>query len=470
MSVYEKLYPYQRPAVDFVVSRPGAAMFLQQGTGKSWVTMGVIEKLMSPSFTAVVVVPLANIDTTWVKLMVEHLPDDLTICRTWEEFKSSSGARLLLVNYEVLGDRRLKGGRKIRGLIHKLKNRHWSLVVYDESQRLKARGSQQSRDAAKFKDVDHRLILSGTPVEQAPQDLWAQFRFALPDVFGTKWSTFEGRWLRPTGYMGYKLEFRKEKLREFLKLIHPHVLRVTKDEVLDLPPLTFKKCGVSLLGEQARVYRDLEETMITQVDGREVIADMAITQLVRLQQVCGGFVRTNPTADERAATRQGKRPRGAVVYVGEAKLRKLRTILASVERPVVVFCKYLEEIQQIVSDCESRGLSTGTIQGKHRKHRSRTIEAFQRGELDVLVCQIRSGGVGIDLFRANVAIVYSMSHSFIDFDQALSRIHRNGQTRPVTIYLIYILNAVDSDIYTLILSKQTVSEQVLRKRKRPWRS
>lgn len=441
--IWSKLYPFQQQAAEFGLARLGAALFAEQGCGKTYIVGGMIERLLSPTFTALIVVPLSNIATTWEKLIENELPT-LGWTSDWETFKKAKGPRVLLLHYEG-----------VHALIKKLRGIPWDLIVYDESQRLKGRGTKQSRDAAKFVSAKHRVLLSGTPIEQCPQDLWAQFRFALPEVFGKRWSDFDNAWLKPVGFMGYQREFRWNRLPKFLKLIEPHILRLTKEQVLDLPVLKFIPAPVHLLGEQARIYADLENDFYTTVNGRDVVADMVMTQLIRLQQVCGGFVRTDPRLDE---------SKGKIVFFGSAKLRKLVAIFNREQQPIVVFCKYLEEIAQIVRTFDGT-CSLGIITGATRKTRAQTVESFQRGEIDLLICQVRTGGVGVDLFRASVGIFYSTTYSSIDFSQAVSRLHRHGQTKEVRIYNIYGRNTVDEVIVRRILSKQLVIKQVLKETK-----
>lgn len=450
MSVTERLDQYQLDAVEFCVGRRGSAVFAEQGTGKTWITAGIVEELMRPrgsAFSALVVVPLANAETTWARLLAQI--DGLSVVRTWADFKKAAGRpRLLLVHYEAVGK-----------FVKKARTFPFTLIVYDESQRLKARGSAQSRAAKRWTGGDHRVILSGTPVEQAPQDLWAQFRFALPDVFGTTWGSFERRWLKPTGYMGYKLEFRRHLMPKFLALIAPHVLRITKDEVLDLPPLDVVRVPVDMLGEQRRLYNDLEDG-IAVVRGEMVTCDLEVVKLIRQQQVTGGFVKVDPTEAEReAAAREDRDPEGEVVYVGSAKARRLRRLLATARRPVVVFCKYKEEIVQIRRALE--GWRYGVVRGSTRKTRTAVVDAFQAGELDALVCQIRAGGVGLDLFRASVAIFYSCTFSYIDFWQAVARLHRRGQERLVRVYLLQARDTVDNAIWSALVTKTSVTKTVL---------
>lgn len=454
MSVAQKLYHYQTQAVDFACSRPGVALFMEQGVGKTYVTGGIIERLLcGHGKSALLVVPLANLVTTWVRMLREI--DWLQVSRTWEDFKKAGKQGVLLINYE-----------RVRPIIKRLKTVEWTLAVYDESQRLKARGSKQSKDAARL-SATHRVLLSGTPIEQAPQDLWGQFRFAVPDVLGRKWSSFEDRWIMRTGFMGYERKFRDELLPKFLKLIDPHILRVRKADVLDLPKLTYVRVPVPLLGEQERIYQEITREMIATVGDELVTCDMAVTQLVRQQQVCGGFVRLDPTEAERAeAAESGKLPKGRMVVVGRAKQRRLRAIVRrETRRPIIVFCGYREEIPAIVEVMESEGLSYGIVSGKTKKTRTDTVERFQRGELDALVCQIKAGGVGLDLQVASVAIVYSTTWSWIDFDQAVSRIHRHGQANPVTVYLTFAQNTVDEKIYSALLTKRSVTELILNRRK-----
>jgi superfamily II DNA or RNA helicase len=477
---YESADGYQRQAVDFAMARLGSALFLDQGTGKTWCTAAVLQLMVAqstgtsasmpsasasvasrPTWTgrsldALLVVPLANIETTWERTLARVR--DLVVCRDWDAFTRARGShRCLLVHYEAM-PRIIKRARK----------HDWNLIVYDESQRLKSRATRQSKIAEQLTWVRgknarvinpqcRRILLSGTPIESNQLDLWAQFRFALPEVLPRRWATFERRWCKPTGYLGYKLKFREERMSAFLKLIGPHIFRVRRTDVLDLPPMKVIDVHVELLGQQARVYEDLTRRMTTTIDGHLVTADMAITQLVRQQQVTGGFIRLNPTAED---IRQGRK--GRIVHVGNAKIRKLKALVAREEKPIVIFCRYRTEVRLIDQALERYRVAILTGKTK-KKHRAGLLDDFQRGKYDVIICQVRVGGVGIDLYRACVAIFYSTTHSFIDYDQALARIHRRGQSRWCRILRLIALNTVDEEIFTAVSSKRRISNSTLRR-------
>ena len=84
---------------------------------------------------------------------------------------------------------------------------------------------------------------------------------------------------------------------------------------------------------------------------------------------------------------------------------------------------------------------------------------FQRGEFDVMVCQQRTGGVGVDLYRARKFFVYSMGHSYIDYDQMLSRGDFLDQDEPANFFLLAVKSSIDTDIISAVKQKKTITEQ-----------
>lgn len=442
--LFDKLYQYQKEAVDFSIDVLTSALFFEQGTGKTWITAGIIERLMSQisSFEGLVVVPLTNIETTWQKIFNDHLPN-LYVCRDWKSFKASPSPKILLIHYEGLT-------RLIKQL---LRRKTWSYIVFDESQRLKAKGTRQSRQAKRLRNkAPYKTILSGTPIEQAPQDLWAQFRFLNPKVFGECWDDFDTHYLKPSGYMGYERTFRQALMPEFLRRIEPYSMRVKKDEVLELPKLTTVRVPVELFGTQRESYEAMEDDLFLSLGHSTVTADLKVTQIVKLQQICSGFVIDDD---------------GLTQTIGAAKLRKLKALIKPMPGPVVIFCKYLEEIHQIHAAISPMFGRVELFYGKvKRSERAGILSDFQNGLIDVLICQVRTGGIGIDLYRSSCAIIYSMTFSYIDFAQLISRLHRHGQKELVRIFLIYVKNSIDEDIYNAILSKHSVSEAILTRLKK----
>lgn len=412
------------------------AFFGEQGTGKTWVTGGVIERLLSDTLEVLLVVPLSNIETTWVEILSKI---DITICRDWEEYKKTVCPKILLIHYEML-----------RALDRKITRRSWTYISFDESHKIKDRNSWQSRIASRkgLQKAKYKVILTGTPfddIKKDPQQLWAQFRFCRPSVFGTEWGPFDRRYLVPTGWCGKQRKFRKTRLARFLRLIEPYTIRVSQEEALPhLKPIKYHWVPVQLLGRQRKLYEQLEEFEIIDEEDLLITGDLRIVKDGKLHQICGGFV----FDDE-----------GDLHHVGKAKLRKLRYMLKRLEPPVVIFCKYLAEVDAIEKMLS--GARVATVTGKNRKTRADVNRQFQSGKLDYLIAQVRTGGIGVDLFRAHHGIFYSTTFSFIDFDQALKRLQRDGQLHQVHIWMIYAKYTIDRVVYDAALLKQDSSQMIL---------
>ena len=430
----DELYPRHIPHIELILKVKTVAFFGEQGTGKTWVCAGVIERLLNSSFEALLVVPLSNIETTWVEILSKV---NITICRDWEVYKKTSCPKLLLIHYEMLSK-----------LDRKLARHSWTYITFDESHKIKDRNSQQSRVAGRLRDsAEYKVLSTGTPfddIKKDPQQLWAQFRFCRPSIFGTRWGDFDRRYLIPTGWMGKQRKFRKTRLSRFLKLIAPYTIRVAQEDVLDLKPIKYHWVPVHLLGRQRRLYESLEHTDIIDEEDLTITGDLRVVKDGKLHQICGGFVFDDD---------------GDIHHVGKAKLRKLRARLKKLEPPVVIFCKYLAEIEAIEKMLS--GTRVATVTGKNRKTRADVNRQFQGGKLDYLVAQVKTGGVGVDLFKSHHGVFYSTTFSFIDFDQALKRLQRDGQMHQVHIWMIYAKDTIDRVVYDAALLKQDTNQKIL---------
>lgn len=424
----------QVPAADFIINTPGAALFSEQGTGKTIITLAAIEKL-NPQLI-LIVTPLTSVDLTWGdRLKTFHH----RICRTIEEVRQGLGPRVLLIHYQYAAR-----------VITRLLRLEFDMIIFDESQHLKARSSTWSRVARRLRKFPRKLILSGTPIDKSPIDVWAQMRFIAPQALGDRWSDFDEEFLRPCGFMGYKREFIQSRMPVFLKKIEPYAFRLNS-EFLNLKPLRIHPIPVSLLGSQLKAYDQMASTMILRGDGFKVKAPLAITQKVKLEQITGGFI-IDDNYD--------------VHLLGRSKERKLRWLAPRLTKPIVVFCKFLHEMDVVESvlkeHCRVVRRLSGEIKDiKRVKHRTQLIRDFQAGLVDGLVCQYRTGGVSIELTRARNMVFYSMNHSFIDFDQIVKRFHRKGQEEQVDVYLLFAENTVDEEIIDVIDSKRSTAYEVV---------
>ena len=435
-SIYERLDWFQKEAVDFAIHKGSCALYMEQGTGKTWVSFGLVEKLLSDDFEGLVVGLLNNLETTWWDQIQREFPH-LNVTRDWEEYKKLPKPKLLLCHYEYLVKH-----------IKKLARRKWTMILVDESQRIKNRASNASRAMRQLRyQSEHKYVLSGTPDDGDPIHYWAQFRFFAPEVFGDVWSDFDSDYLLPTGYMGYKRKFDTRKKKRFDKLIQPWI-KVVGNEVLSLKPPRHVRVMIEMPEHVRQRYELMEQHLVFQLKEEILAAQLPITKTVKLQQIVSGFI-----YDEDHNTHR----------FSSFRTRRLRAL---VERhrneQMVIFCKYVPEMEDVERTCRKMGLRVAVLRGgrKHKKIKPQLQRDFQAGLYDVAIVQLKSG-VGIDLYSASIAIFYSTGHSSIDFQQAKARVYRRGQQGEVVYYYLVVKNSIDEDIQLALKEKRSVSKSIL---------
>jgi len=207
LSWYHRLLPEQKDAADFVIKEGCVGLFSQQRTGKTFISMAVLEKLHWP--TVLIVAPLTAVDLVWVTALQQS---PYLICRNREELKGASGPVALVVHWQLF----TKTSKQLAKL-------PWQVLIIDESQGLKNRNSLQSRAARRFRDaVPRRIALSGTPIDESEIDVWSQMRFIDHTVLGEDWTPFAEEYCYKAGFMGHEWRFNKDKQRQFLDKLSIH--------------------------------------------------------------------------------------------------------------------------------------------------------------------------------------------------------------------------------------------------------
>jgi len=456
------LWPEQEDAVSFVLDREASALFFEQRTGKTFITMAVLDRLPRENMAVVLVCLLNNKDSTWRDKIAEFLPW-LNVTDDWETFKKLPFPKLFLVHFDTL-----------HTVAKKLQKPKWiTFAIIDEAHRLKARGTRQSRAAAKLYAAGRkRLILTGTPIEKQPKDLWAQFRFLEPTLFGS-WRQFEDKFMDVTkidmkgvmpgtvrwqvkvmqqGMLRSRAPFKWHKLPALIKLISPYAMRLTKEEVGILPPKIIK-ISVPIDGEQRRIYDRMKKHSVVRLgDGARAMAPMTVTNIIKRRQIASGFIYDDD---------------GDCHTVGDAKLRRLIRLFNRLPKPVAVFGVFTPEIDAMVAALRAEGYRIARVDGSiKKKDRPDLWRNFQKARYDGIVCQTKVGGVGVDLWKASYAIAHSISHSSIDFDQMKSRLDAKDKNKPAKIYVLCADATIDDDLFDMVVEKGLTSQEVLSKLKK----
>jgi SNF2 family DNA or RNA helicase len=318
----------------------------------------------------------------------------------------------------------------------------WDLVIPDEAHRIKAPGGRASLALKRLRTrAQYRVAMTGTPMPHGPMDLYAIFRFLDITIFGPSFSAYRQTYAVMGGYQNKQITG-FQKLEQLERMMGRITFRVGK-EVLDLPPETHITYHCDLAAEARRVYRDLEEDFVARVLDGTVTAANAMVKLLRLQQMSGGVVTTDD---------------GVVQRIDNSKQKLFADTLEDIggDEPVVVFCRFHADLDAIHEACEESKCVSLELSGRRDE-----LERWQGGEGQVLAVQISAGGVGVDLTRARYSMYYSLSFSLGEYDQALSRVHRPGQTRPVEHIHLVARNTVDAKIIRALEKRAEVVQSIL---------
>lgn len=450
--VRAKMFRHQVRAANMALiqlsSKPSAGfgLLFEMGCGKTLTAIAIMGALYCQhKITRVLVVAPSSVCSVWphdlaafaafpyeVRVLLGEKKQRLEALHSLTDYPNTANRLLVaVINYEATHR---------EGIFEALEGYAADLIICDESQRIKNPRAAQSRAVQMLGDnAACRLILSGTPVQNSAIDLYSQYRFLDPGVFGANFYAFRNRYCQMGGYGGHEV-VGYQHMDELTRKEHSIALRVTKAECLDLPGQTFVRRYVQLEPAARRLYAQIARASCAELEnGEHVTASIVLTKLLRLMQLTGGFVQADG----------GDRPRPA----GSAKLDALADILEDyvqeAGQKLVVFARFRPEIAAICQLLEQRGIRYGRIDGEvPMDQRGAIVETFQQDPgVKAFVAQIQTAGLGITLHAASAAVFYSLDFNYANYAQALARIHRIGQARPVT--------------YIHLLAEHTVDEQVL---------
>jgi hypothetical protein len=285
-------WTHQLTATHFADHLQTAMLALEMGCGKSWCVCALT--YLWECQRTLILCP-KSVLPVWSREFKKHYPADIEVVvlskGTVAKKAAVASDRLgntdarpvaIIINYE-------SAWRK--SFADLALSRRWDAIVLDESHRIKSHASSVSRFCAKLgKQTKHRLCLTGTPMPHSPLDLFGQFRFLDPAVFGTSWVRFRSQYARldnpaiPQMVTGWQNE---AELQEKFALL---TYRVEAKDVLDLPPATHHERTCKLGPKARKAYHDLHTELIAEVDAGTVTAANAMVRVTRLQQVTSGFV------------------------------------------------------------------------------------------------------------------------------------------------------------------------------------
>jgi SNF2 family DNA or RNA helicase len=473
----EQLYGFQRAGVQFLSHARWALLTDEMGTGKtiqSIYTLRELEDRGEVVFPALIVAP-NNMKGTWrrefkqwwPKVKVEVMEGSRPKRLAQIDKVASGKADVLVANWESLrghsklapfGSTRLKHctvcDPALRGdpeVEAKHKQMHcercprelndvgWRSIIADEAHRAKEPKAKQTRAlwALRSDKTIVRLALTGTPIANAPQDLWSSLHFINPDAWPAR-TKFIDRWclqsFNPFGGMTI-IGLKPETKDEFFAITDPHVIRRPKSLVLSqLPQKVYTQRYVQMSPKQAKAYKTMQDDMVAAIgeDGgydERIVAVNPLTQLTRLSQFASAYAELDDEGNVRLTEPSNK-------------IDALLEIFEEVgDQPIVVFAQSRQLIELASRRLEKDKIPHGMIVGgQTTDERQAVIDRFQRGDYRAVLATVQAGGVGITLTRANTLVFLQRSWSMVDNSQAEDRVHRIGSEIHDSITIVDIIS------------------------------
>ena len=479
-----KPYAHQRKA--FLLSRdqPAYALFMDPGTGKTRVVIDNACWLHGKGeLSAVLVVCPNGVKDVWAEEIALHSPKHYRheaivfsaaatkAERARTEAHAAAGRipgklAWLIVNVEAASTASSRGLALMRRFIAEHGPSNLMLVV-DESSKIKSPQANRTKTIIQLgKGVAWKRVLTGTPSTQGPLDLYAQFQFLDPKILGFgSYYSFRNRYASVSTAGGFPQVLGYRHVDELRRLIDPFSYRVTRDECLDLPDKIYLRRTVKLNSAQRRLYDQLRHEMRAEFEDREITVVNALSQLLRLQQVVGGFV--PPPERDALDVVLGERPEPGAIPGRNPKLAAVGEILAELPETdkVVIWARFRPEIDLLCRELR-REYGAGSVVefhgGINREDRAMARRLFQdpRSYARFFVGQTETGGIGITLTAARVVIYYSNSFSLESRIQSEDRCHRIGQHRAVTYFDLTARDTIDLRLLTTLRKKKRLADEI----------
>lgn len=445
------LRAYQERGLDFLSYLAdfgfGGILADDMGTGKTIAVLSYLlrRKHLEGPAPSLVIAP-TSVTHTWQNEIARFTPELKTLrLHSGNErvarYEEVPGADVVITSYALA---RLDAER--------LSQYRFRTLILDEAQNAKNPSSQIAR-VVRALHADHRLALTGTPVENSLRDLWAICAFIEPGLLGTEQS-FHRRFEVPIAAGD---ERAAETLRSRLE---PFVLRRTKEDVApELPDRTEVTLECDLSPLQKRLYRGVAEAarreVFAAIDelGIEKATIHVLAALTRLRQICShpGLLFEEHRNEPEASAKF------------DAFLETVDEVLSGGHR-VLVFSAFASMLRIMREELERRGIVYGYLDGSTKdRDRLTEVERFMQPDGPPLfLCSLKAGGVGLTLTAADYVILFDPWWNPAVERQAIDRTHRIGQRRAVTAYRLITTGTVEEKIRALAEQKASLSRSIIR--------
>ena len=458
------LWQNQIEALEFSLQHPFVMLNMDMGTGKTRV---VIEAAFAREniYTVLVVCPKSAVPV-WRKNLNKFKTGENWAC--WDEQRNTvkhkaeslakwmenrvptletvSGATkaFVILNYDIVWR------SPMSDLLRKI---DFDMIVLDESHRAKAPGSKVSKYLAMLgKGVKYRMCLSGTPMANSPLDVYGQYRFLDPTIFGTRYDLFRDEYAILGGpehnfIVGFKnqrkLNARFQSIAYTCKMSDVANRLKLPDK---LPPSIIE---VELPARDMKTIKNLRKEFIAECKNDTFVVLQNILHLsLRERQITSGFT----------IAQSGPAEEPELTELNDVKEKAFADYLEDVSQneSLVVFYVFKHDAVVLRHACNLKGRHVFELSGDVNE-----LSTWQdwKGS-GVLIVQIQSGAEGVDMTKANRGVYFSLPVSLAQYEQSMARLYRPGQTKDVQFSYIIAKDTVDEKVFECLRHKKSLVEGV----------
>ncbi|NOY58265.1 MAG: DEAD/DEAH box helicase, partial [Calditrichaeota bacterium] len=348
------LYRHQKQSVMLARGTPYFADLSDPGTGKTLVQIELM--LERGAWPVLVICPKSIMESVWQRQIKECglYPVVLnngssSVKAILNEYlsKKNWSYRVFIINYEMTWI-----------VLDELLAVPWQFIVLDESTRIKSPRARRSKAAIKLRDIPkYRSIMTGTPAPNSLLDIFNQFRFLDPRLFGESWYLFRERYMEQKPWDKFNWYPKKDAMERIRKRIALIAVQHKKRECVDLPELVEEIREIEMTPNQRRAYQQMKQQLIVELENETVTAPFVTTKLMKLRQIASGFV----YHDEKTFRIEGN------------KLKELFELIEDIgERKIIVFTHFQESSHYIHTKLLEKNFKAVLFTGKKEE-----IERFE---------------------------------------------------------------------------------------------
>lgn len=442
-----KPHDYQSFAIDRMVEQENLGLFLDMGLGKTIITLSAIVELRYHRWAVrkvLVIAPKTVAMATWQK---EAARWEHTQCLRFATVLGTAKQREKAL--EQTADVYVINRENVQWLVDYYRQQWpFDMVVIDESSSFK---NPQSKRFKKLRTqlcrVSRLVELTGTPSPQSLEDLWSQVYLldsgkrlgrtltSFREQYFTQDYAFPGQTYRTYTPM-------PDAAERIQKAIADICISMKAEDYLSLPDYVENVVPVVLDPAARKQYEKLEREMLLSVDESEITASSAAVLRGKLLQLCDGAVYDSE---------------GEAVVVHECKVEAFMELIEQLHgEHALVFYRFQHDRDRLLAELEKTGLRVRVY------HDDSDEEAWNSGEVDVLLAHPASCGYGLNLQRGGHHIVwFGLTDSLEQYQQSNARLYRQGQEHPVIVHHLVVQGGVDEDVIKALHGKSAVQDELL---------